>query len=115
MTINSRAKGQRGERSFAAALRNCGYANARRGQQFKGGADSPDVVGLPGVHIEVKFTERLQLYEAYGQSMRDSGEGEIPIVAHRKNHRNWVVILSLNDFLKLYGAWSKTKGENDEH
>ena len=59
MTINSRAKGARGEREFAAFMREHGY-EAHRGQQFAGSADSPDVVhSIPGIHIEVKRVEAL--------------------------------------------------------
>ena len=41
--INSRQKGARGERQWRDELRANGYV-ARRGQQFSGSADSPDVV-----------------------------------------------------------------------
>ena len=44
--MNSRTKGKRGELELAKALRLYGY-DARRGQQYHGGADSPDVIGLP--------------------------------------------------------------------
>jgi hypothetical protein len=56
MPVNSRQKGKRGELAFVKVLKGMGY-NARRGQQFKGGADSPDIVcpDLPGIHFEVKF------------------------------------------------------------
>lgn len=53
--INSRQKGKRGEREAAKFLQSLGIV-ARRGQQFSGGKDSPDVVTeLENVHIEVKF------------------------------------------------------------
>ena len=61
--VNSRAKGARGERELAEILRCYGFS-ARRGQQYRGGADSPDVMGLPGIHIEVKRVERLNIYDA---------------------------------------------------
>jgi len=38
----SKLKGGRGEREFAALCREEGYNNVQRGQQFQGGADSPD-------------------------------------------------------------------------
>jgi Holliday junction resolvase len=38
--MNSRAKGKRGELEIAKVLRENGY-DAHRGQQYKGGADSP--------------------------------------------------------------------------
>lgn len=103
--MNSRTKGKRGELELAKALRLYGY-DARRGQQYHGGADSPDVIGLPGVHIEVKRVERLNLTEAYAQAFRDAAPGEIPAVFHRKNREPWMVTVSLEDFLKLYEGGS---------
>ena len=41
--MNSREKGKRGERQWRDELRANGYG-ARRGQQFCGSAESPDVV-----------------------------------------------------------------------
>jgi len=99
--MNSRQKGKRGELELANHLKAKGY-DARRGVQYKGGPESPDVTGLPGVHIEVKRTEALRLYEALDQSTRDRGQGEIPVVVHRKSRMPWVVILTLDDFLKIY-------------
>lgn len=100
--MNSRQKGKRGELELSRFLRDRGY-DARRGVQYQGSADSPDVVGLSGVHIECKRTERLELYDALDQSRRDAGEGEIPVVMHRRNNCDWVCILRLDDFLRLYG------------
>lgn len=100
--MNSRQKGKRGELELSRFLRDRGY-DARRGAQYKGGTDSPDVVGLSGVHIECKRTERLELYDALDQSRRDAGDGEIPVVMHRRNNCDWVCILRLDDFLRLYG------------
>ena len=71
----SREKGKRGERELASKLREFGY-NARRGQQYCGANGDADVVGLPGMHIEVKRTERLHLYDALDQSKRDAKDYE---------------------------------------
>lgn len=100
----SRDKGKRGERELASKLREYGY-EARRGVQYKGGEDSPDVIGLPLIHIECKRTERLDLYGSIDQSKRDSGENEMPVVMHRKNHCEWVVIQPLEDWINLYREW----------
>lgn len=100
---NSRAKGAAGEREWAQFLRDHGY-EARRGQQFKGGADSPDVVcdDLPRIHWEVKRTEALRLWDALAQAGREGRPfGKTPVVAHRANRREWVVILDATDFLEL--------------
>ena len=98
---NSRRKGAVGEREIARYLREHGFAEARRGQQFKGGADSPDVVGLTGFHIEVKRVERLDLNAAMEQSIRDSAHGEKPLVVHRRNNDYWKVTMRLDDFMEV--------------
>lgn len=103
MGKSSREKGKRGEREFATALVKRGFDGARRGQQYRGGEHSADVVcaELSPLHFEVKRTEALRLWEALEQAERDAGQGEIPVVAHRANDRPWVVILKLDDLLTL--------------
>ncbi len=99
-SVNSRAKGARGERELAIFLQERGF-EARRGQQNKGGADSPDVIAnLPNVHIECKRTETLSLYTAMTQAIKDAGT-KTPTVWHKRNHKPWLVILRADDFLKL--------------
>lgn len=97
--MNSRRKGAVGEREIAKYLREHGY-DAHRGQQYKGGADSPDVTGIPGYHIEVKRVERLDLKAAMEQSIRDAGD-DIPIVIHRRDRDYWKVTMRLDDFVEL--------------
>ena len=99
----SREKGKRGERQVAALFREYGF-DAKRGQQYHGGPDSPDVVGVPGLHIEVKRTERLNLYDALAQAKRDAGE-ELPVVIHRKNDSPWVVIMDFEDWMQIFREW----------
>ena len=68
--INSRRKGAQGERELAKKLREYGF-DCRRGQQYSG-IGGEDVVGLDGIHIEVKRVERLNIYDAVDQAKRDS-------------------------------------------
>ena len=96
--INSRDKGKRGELDVVHELQKRGY-NARRGVQYHGGPDSPDVVGLPGYHLEVKWTQKTDMYGWLEQSTRDKAEGEVPIVIHKKDKKPWLVIMTLEDFL----------------
>ena len=100
MAINSRTKGKTGELELAAYLRGYGFDSAR-GQQFKGGGDSPDVTGLPGFHIEVKRVEAGNLYKWLDQAIRDAKVENMPVVIHRKNKKGWVAILQLEDFLQM--------------
>lgn len=97
----SREKGKKGERELAGALRGYGY-NARRGQQFSGKNGDADVVGLPGIHIECKRVEKLNLYDAMAQSKADARAGELPAVFHRRNHSRWLVTMELDDFMMVY-------------
>ena len=71
MGKSQREKGKRGERELAGRLRDHGY-DCRRGQQFCGISGDADVIGLPGIHIECKRVERLNLQEAMEQSKRDA-------------------------------------------
>lgn len=110
--MNSRAKGARGERQWRDELRANGYA-ARRGQQFCGSPESPDVVcdGLAWIHFEVKAVERLNIEEAMEQARRDAGRDmanglgqmakRVPVVAHRRNFRPWLVTMEAETFFRL--------------
>ena len=100
---NSKRKGKDGENELARVLRLYGY-DTRRGQQFKGSPDSPDVLGLPGIHIECKRVEKLNLYDAIAQSKADAGE-DIPVVMHRRNRSKWLVTMELKDGIEIYKEW----------
>ena len=100
--INSRQKGKRGELQFRDVLRKHGIV-ARRGQQYAGTADgeSPDVIhDLEGIHFEVKWVERLNIWDAMSQARNDCGD-KIPVVAHKRNGTCWLVTLPAEDFLGL--------------
>ena len=112
--MNSRAKGKRGELEFAKFLRERGH-EARRGVQFKGGVDSPDVVcsTLSHIHFEVKRVEAGNPYNWMDQANDDAGLEKIPVVAHRRSNNEWLAILSMEDFLRLIDAKNReTKGED---
>lgn len=95
-----REKGKRGEREVAAILRDHGFSEARRTQQFAGRTgDSSDVVGLDGYHIEVKRQERAAIYEWFAQARRDCGS-DIPLVVFRRSGDKWMALLEFEDFLE---------------
>jgi Holliday junction resolvase len=100
--MNARQKGARGEREWRDQLRQEGYT-ARRGQQFAGGSDSPDVICdelASVIHFEVKRVQALNIHGAVEQAIRD-GKGKTPVVAHRKNNQPWLVTVLADDFFKL--------------
>lgn len=106
MAVNSKQKGARFERQLASRFREYGY-NARRTAQYCGNTgDASDVVGLPGLHIEAKHQERMNLYEWMAQAKRDSeGSGRLPVVFHKKNNCEILVTMTLDDFMNLYREW----------
>lgn len=113
-----REKGKRGERMWAAVCREEGY-NVRRTSQYCGqSGDAADCIGLPGIHQEVKFVERLNVREAMEQAAHDAAEkgcGDIPIVAHKKSHAEWLVTMKAADWFKLYREWEcgRQKGKQE--
>ena len=109
MPINSREKGARFERALAAKLREYGYSDSRRGQQYCGGNGDADVIGLPGLHIEAKAVERLNLYDAMAQSKSDAREGEIPVVIHKRNYHNILITMELSDFITIFREWEASR------
>lgn len=100
--INSRDKGARGERLASEFLRKFNF-QARRGQQYRGSPDSEDIIhDVPGVFIEVKFRERLNLEEAYAQALRDSPSEKVPLVMHKKKNKQWMITLTAEDFFSRF-------------
>lgn len=98
---NSRQKGKRGELELSHKLQDYGY-NTRRGQQYCGANGDADVVGLPNIHIECKRVENLNIYKAIEQASNDAKENEMPTVFHRKDRKDWLVTMRLEDWIKLY-------------
>jgi len=111
----SRDKGARGERELASVLRAHGF-DTHRGQQTVGAAKdkvhgTADLVGLPGIHIESKRVETLSLYKAMAQAEADAQADEIPVVMHRRNHCEWLVIMKLDDWVKFYRESGLIEGQ----
>lgn len=109
MPINSRAKGAAGERELSKLLKTYGF-DCRRGQQYSGANGDADVVGLPGIHIECKRVQALNLSKAMAQAISDARENEAPTVFHRKNGEKWMVTMIFDDWMSLY----KREDANDE-
>jgi len=104
MGMKSKTKGKVGEREVAALLRKHGF-DGKRGVQYQGGPGSADVVGLPGFHPEVKRVEKFSLYAAMAQADADRAPEATPIVFHRSNSKEWVVVMKAEDFLTKFGGF----------
>ena len=64
---------------------------------------TPDISGLPGVHIECKRCEQLRPYDWLEQAQRDAvrfGDG-LPAVFFRRNRFPWLVVMRLADWVCL--------------
>lgn len=97
-------KGKRGERELAKKLREYGY-DCRRGQQYCGIDGNADVVGLHGIHIECKRVEHINVYDSMQQAVNDANQSDLPVVFHRRNNHEWIVIMLLDDWINLYREW----------
>lgn len=107
--INSKTKGKVGELELVHYLNEKGY-NVRRTSQYCGQTgDASDITGLDWVHPEVKRVERLNIDNAMEQAIRDShGSAKFPVVFHRKNRKNWLVTMCIEDWLEMYDEFLAT-------
>jgi len=99
LSASQKNKGKRGELELARILMDHGFP-ARRGQQYSGSPDSPDIIcpSLP-FHIECKRAEQINIYTAIKQA---EGDADGPaMVAHRRNGKPRLAILRLDDLLEL--------------
>lgn len=107
----SKQKGARFELEISHYLQAHGYPSAHRTAQHCGKTgDAGDVEGIEGLHIECKHVEKLNLYAAYHQAVRDSSAkntDDIPVVIHKKNRETTLVSMSLEDFLKIFSSYNK--------
>lgn len=103
MSINSKNKGKQGELEVVHKLKDYGFLDVRRSQQFAGVNGDSDVVGLDGIHIEVKRVEKLNIEKAMQQAKEDSKHTtNTPTVFHRRNREDWKVTMYLDDWIELY-------------
>lgn len=102
----SRTKGKVGEREVAHLFIDNGFPDAHRSAQCRGNSKDgeADVAGTPGIHVEVKRVEKLNLENAMQQSIRDSElqKDRIPVVIHRKNGAEWLVTMRFSDWVEWY-------------
>lgn len=96
----SRDKGQRGEREVANILKTLGFPARRTAQYCGNTGDASDVVGVDGLHLEVKRCETTKIHEWMRQAERDCGDN-IPVVCHRRSNEVWYVTLPLVDFFQM--------------
>lgn len=105
----SKNKGKTFERTVSHLFKDRGFT-ARRGQQFKGSPDSPDVVveEIPEINLECKAVEKLNLYEAMDQAAKDCSPSQFPVVIQKRNNKGIIVSMRVEQFMDfievIYGA-----------
>lgn len=102
MSKRQQRKGRAGEFELVSVLNDNGIPT-QPGQAVSYGS-TPDVVGVPGIHCEVKRVERLNIQTAMDQAVRDAEKFQDgkPVVFHRRNRRGWLVTMQLEDWIQLY-------------
>ena len=100
--MKSQRKGRAGEIELVSILNDNGIP-ARPGNPLNFGT-MPDVVGIDGIHAEVKRVEMLNVQEAMQQAIRDAEKFDdgLPTLFHRRNRSPWLVTMRLDDWLKIY-------------
>ena len=110
--INGKQKGKRGELEIAELMRGYGYSEARRSAQYCGKAGDGDVVGVDGLHIEVKFREQVSDEKFLQQAEGDARKGDLPLVLYRRSREKWKALLRLDVFMMLWGELSDSQKRN---
>lgn len=100
----SRRKGTKGEQQVAQLYREQGIDAAR--VPNSGGLDTKgDLVGVPGVHVEVKMAGRISSVEWMAQAEREAPAGLTPAVhwrlCTRQRSTGWYVTVPFDDFVDL--------------
>lgn len=109
----SRNKGKRGELALVHFLNEHGLS-VRRGMVF---LKQSDVIGLLGIHCEVKNVERLNVRQAMEQAIKEADKRKdgMPTVFWKVSRRPWLTIMLTEDWVKLYKmARGKTDGRTQD-
>ena len=105
MGAKSQRKGRAAELELTRLLQSHGIP-AEPGKAVSYGS-TPDITGVPGIHVEVKRRENVNLSAALTQAAEDAerfGDG-LPAVFHRGNRQSWRVTMELSSWLELYRSY----------
>ena len=103
MSRSSQRKGREAELELVKVLHGFGFESVQAGEPVSYGS-TPDLVGLPGIHIEGKRCEQLRRSEWMKQAERDAARFQdgVAVIFHRRNREPWMVTMNLDDFMKIY-------------
>lgn len=115
--VKVRRKGKDGELELVRLIKSHGY-EARRTAQYCGNTgEAADVIGLPGISIECKRVENLNINNAMAQATHDAeaaGHGDLPVVFHRKSYCPWLVTMQASDFFTIYREWEAARNAGQD-
>ena len=98
---SSRQKGKRGEREIVAALKPI-FPEARRGYQYRDGAEVADVVNTGPWWVEAKLGNSHSPHAALKQAVLASAKsGLTPVAICRRDREEAIAVLRLGDFIKM--------------
>lgn len=102
---SSQRKGAHAERELAEQISELLGVTARKGSSpYLPGLIAPDVLGIDGLHIEVKRRESFSIPAALKQSRNDCQRGDVAAVCHRPNKCPWMITVQLEDLPRLARA-----------
>lgn len=84
MGASQRAKGKRGERDAADLVRRFWGISARRGRQYAGHPDAPDVWCDAPIYIEAKWRAVGNPGAWLAEAAAQAPTGQVPIVLHKR-------------------------------
>lgn len=108
--IDSRAKGRHGELEVCRLLAPYWPQACPNLDQFSN--DKRDVLNVPGLHIQVKWNERLNIWGALDQASGEASPLDLPVLAFRRNWSRshlasrscWFGAMDLSELLPLLKA-----------
>ena len=100
--LSAREKGAKFELEVVGILRVAGWPLAERTSNGRVQSARGDIAGgPPGVHIECKRQEILNVPKAFDQIRRDASPLDIPVMVHRPSRHEIMATLPLEELLPL--------------
>ncbi len=98
----SRNKGAGAEREIVQILKARGHEVRRAAYSGALAHEKGDVVGLDGLHMEVKRCEKLQIPAWTRQAESQCKPDEIPAVIYRSSREPWRISIPFDRFMDLW-------------
>ena len=110
----AKAQGDKYERELATYFNAEGGLNSHRTPLSGGGRKEAlaDLLGTPGIAIEAKRTEKINLADFMAQATKNCG-ADLPVVITRKNQQSIedsYVFMQLREWMDLYRAFLTQQG-----